>query len=451
MDGLKKRLKESLQAKLAVTLSLLILVAAGAAGIFAFVSAFEEAHEFQDDMLRQISALVERQQLALNPSAARGNARRHDEDARVIVQRLDGADHPLALDGAAGLSLPATLRDGLQTLEVKGDGFRVLIKTTSNGERLAVAQSSAFRNELARDSAVRTVLPFLILVPILLLIVANLVRKMFSPIAALALEVDKRDERELHALAVESVPLEVRPFISAINRMLARVEKAVEAQRRFVADAAHELRSPLTALSLQAERLANADMPAPAQERLKPLRQGIERSRNLLDQLLALARAQSAPGNTAAPLSVTAVYRRVVEDLMPLAQAKDIDIGVQGEGDVEVLANELDIVTVVRNLVDNAIRYTPEGGKVDLSVYAEQGRAVIEVLDSGPGIPPAERAAVLAPFYRTLGTGQIGAGLGLSIVKAIADRLGAEVRLGCAGDGQSGLRISILLPLPRPA
>jgi two-component system OmpR family sensor kinase len=143
----------------------------------------------------------------------------------------------------------------------------VLVKTTASGERIAVAQESGFRNEIARD-ALRTVMPFLILVPVLLLIVADLVRKMFQPIAALSKEIDQRAEQELHPVEDRHLPVEVRPFAVAINRLLARVGQSMESQRRFVADAAHELRSPLTAMSLQAERLAEAEMSSVARERL---------------------------------------------------------------------------------------------------------------------------------------------------------------------------------------
>ena len=202
----------------------------------------------------------------------------------MIVQGLGEAGPSTAgVDAGGMLPLPATLSDGLHTLEVGSETFRVLVKTTAAGERIAVAQESGFRNEIARDGALRTVMPFLILVPVLLLIVADLVRKMFRPIAALSREIDQRAEQELHPVDDRHLPAEVRPFAVAINRLLTRVGQSMDAQRRFVADAAHELRSPLTALSLQAERLAAAEMSVLARERLTALSQGIERGRSLLD------------------------------------------------------------------------------------------------------------------------------------------------------------------------
>jgi two-component system OmpR family sensor kinase len=449
MDGFKRRLSESVQFKLSFTLSLAILVVAIVAGVFSFLSAFDEAHELQDDLLRQVAQLMDRQRLSPAPPTTDVHPKDVDEESRVIIQRLGEANPSEAsVDAGGTLSLPTTLADGLHTLEVGGETFRVLAKTTAAGERIAVAQEAGFRNEIARDGALRSVMPFLILVPVLLLIVADLVRKMFRPIAALSKEIDQRAEQELHPVEDRHLPVEVRPFAVAINRLLARVGQSMDSQRRFLADAAHELRSPLTALSLQAERLAEAEMSGLARERLTVLRQGIERGRNLLDQLLTLAKAQSSTDTPESPVSVQGIYRRVLEDLMPLAEARHIDIGVEGTQDAEVWASELDMIVLVKNLVDNAIRYTPEGGTVDLSVGVSEGKAELRVQDSGPGIPLAERDRVFDPFYRTLGSEQIGTGLGLSIVQAIAHRIGADIRLDFVDEAhQTGLKVSVIAPM----
>ncbi|MEO9161683.1 MAG: ATP-binding protein [Casimicrobiaceae bacterium] len=447
MDSFKRRLNDSIQLKLSFSLSLAILVVAVVAGVFSFISAFNEAHELQDDTLRQIAALFNRQSLPSAPLGGDSRAKDSDEESRVIVQYLaDGSKSAVNGDAPGPLPLSVALLDGLHTLDVRGEPYRVLVKTTASGERIAVAQETGVRNEIARDSALRTVMPFLILVPILLLIVGYLVRKMFRPLSALSTEIDQRAEQELHPVEDFHLPVEVRPFVVAINRLLARVAQSMDAQRRFVADAAHELRSPLTALSLQAERLSEAEMSGPARERLIALRQGIERGRNLLEQLLTLAKAQAVPPSLNSPVSVQHIYRRVLEDLMPLAEAKHIDIGVEGEQDAQVLVNEFDLTAVVKNLVDNAIRYTPEGGRVDLSVLSADGNATLQIKDSGPGIPMGERERVFDPFYRALGSNQAGSGLGLSIVKAISDRIGAEVRLAFSDEAkQSGFCVFVVV------
>jgi len=451
MDGFKRRLNESIQHKLSFSLSVAILVIGSLAGIFSFVSAFQEANELQDDTLRQVAALFDRQKLAPHREEDHSQMPITDEETRVVVQHLADSAHVVGKgDGQPILPLPSNLPDGLQTVEIEGENFRVLVKLTQLGERLAVAQETGVRDENARDSALRTLMPLLILVPILLLLVADLVRKMFRPIAELSTDLDARAKEDLQPIAQDGLPVEVRPFAAAINRLLGRVDMSMQAQRRFVADAAHELRSPLTAMSLQAERLAEAEMSAEAHERLAALQRGIERDRKLLDQLLSLAKAQSTPDLPQSPVSVQGIYRGVLEDLMPQAEAKHIDIGVEGTQDAQVLVSELDLVAVVKNLVDNAIRYTPDGGRVDLSVSVQDGRATLKIEDSGPGIETGERIRVFDPFYRTLGSDQVGSGLGLSIVKAIADRIGAEVQLAYSDEEkQSGLSVSVVVPIAR--
>ncbi|RKS27968.1 two-component system OmpR family sensor kinase [Pseudomonas sp. WPR_5_2] len=449
MDGFKKRLGESVQLRLSVALSLAILIIAFVAGVFAYVSAFDEAHEMQDDTLRQMAELFDRQQMTLKYPE---NPVEEDDETRIIVQYLaDGSQASGNDDVGTPLPFPTTLADGLSTVPIAGEAFRVLVKTTRQGQRIAVAQETGARDTDARASALRSVLPFLILLPVLLLVVSDLVRKLFRPIATLSSEIDRRDEQELHPIDEQHLPVEIRPFVVAINRLLKRVAQSMETQRRFVADAAHELRSPLTALSLQAERLAAADMSAPARERLLKLRRGIERGRNLIDQLLTLARVQSASG-LALPTAVSVhdVYRRVLEDLWPLAEVKHLDIGVEAGEDVRVMIHDADLLAVVKNLVDNAIRYTPEGGRVDLSVTLENGAALLQIKDSGPGIASEEQERVFDPFYRSLGTQVSGSGLGLSIVKAIMDRTGARVRLGFTDERERrGLCVSLWLTVSR--
>ena len=450
MDGFKKRLSESVQLRLSVALSLTIVLVAVAASAFVFVSALDEAHELQDDTLRQVAMLYDRQHMTLHypeGPALEGD----DEESRVIIQHLADGSQALANgDETLPLPLPATLVDGLATVDVGGEAFRVQVHSTSRGERIAVAQEVGARDKDARESAWRSLLPFLILFPVLLLVVGDLVRKLFRPIASLAAEIDRRGEQLLHPIDEQHLPAEVRPFVVAINRLLARVAQAMDGQRRFVADAAHELRSPMTALSLQAERLAACSLQVSARERLLPLCQGIERSRQLIDQLLSLAAAQAAVPRPQARIGVHAVYRRVLEDLLPLAEQKHLDIGVEGSADVQLLINPMDLFTLIKNLVDNAIRYTPAGGTIDLCLAQTDTCVCLQVKDSGPGISVEEHDRVFDPFYRTLGSGETGSGLGLSIVRAIAERVGARVALGFTDEtSRRGLCVSLWFPCAR--
>jgi two-component system OmpR family sensor kinase len=430
MDGFQERLRLSLQWRLSWWLAVAMLLVAALAAAVSYLTALDEANEMQDQTLRQIGALYGADRL---PVAG-------------AIQFIGDDEAPVMLLGlrrtsAAGL---AALPDGMHRASMNGVACRVLLRTVSPGLRLAVGQAIAFRDEIANHSALRTLLPLLLLVPLLPLLVVLLVRRLFLPVAVLAREADQRSEHELQALAPDFLPLELRPFVVAINRLLARVEKSMHQQRRFVADAAHELRSPLTALSLQAEALAVTALPAAATERIEALHLGIERSRVLLDQMLALARAQTILPRTAAPVPVLDIFRRVLEDLMPLAEARQIDIGVEAADDPRISGDPVDLLMLVKNLADNAIRYSPAGGKVDLCTHADGGQVVIEVCDRGPGIAPAQRERVFDPFFRVLGSEQSGSGLGLSIVAEIARRMGATVRLDWTDAAQmQGLRVSV--------
>lgn len=452
MDGLKGRLNDSIRLRLSLWLSIAILVFAVIAGVISFGAAFDEAHELQDDVLRQVAALVDNNNLPASEFRNIQAPQTSGEDARVVVQRLAMAPPPGSgvSDGDDKLPLPLTLTmpDGLATVTVGGEPYRVLAKTLKSGERIAVAQETDVRDEIARTSAIRTVMPLVAFVPVLLLVVGWLVRRIFRPVASLSREIDQRQYSELHAVPTEHLPNEIRPFLQAINNLLSRVATSVDAQHRFVADAAHELRTPLTALSLQAERLADAPMSQTASERLIELRHGIERNRHLLDHLLTLSGVQATQQDAQARTdSVLTVFRHTLETLYPLAEAKQIDIGIDEHGDVALPVSEADLGVLVKNLVDNAIRYTPPGGRIDLVLESNARQTVLSVRDTGPGIPPQERERVFDPFYRILGTAQMGSGLGLSIVKAIADKFGARVHFSYTDEStHRGLSVSVIVP-----
>lgn len=429
MDGIQRSVTASLQFKLSAWIACVILGIALAAGIFSFISAFMEANELQDDQLRQVAALIDQNTI---PSASdmtdlEYKALQIDSEARIIIQELKPTSANITV---SELMFPVSLPDGIQTLKIKHDHWRVYVKTLHTGHRVALAQDTALRDEIARDGALRTLLPFIILIPVLVGMTSILIQRMLKPVRLLADSIDTRSEQELGSLRVDDVPSEIKPFIDAINRLLLRVARSIEIQQRFVADAAHELRSPLTALSLQAEGLEASDMPIETKVRVNKLREGLKRARSLLEQLLALARVQEQQKTLiTTTVSVQHVFRRVLEDLMPLAEAKNIDIGVLNSTDVSITANETDLFTLVKNLADNAIRYTPNNGQIDLDVTIQNGRTIITVQDTGPGIPIEEQARVFDPFYRVLGNDEIGSGLGLSIVKTIVERMNGRIFL----------------------
>jgi two-component system OmpR family sensor kinase len=287
-------------------------------------------------------------------------------------------------------------------------------------------------------------MPILILVPVLLLLVTVLVRQMFKPLRALSNELGRRPENDLGQLNHAGLPSEVWPFVAEINELLLRMGRSMALQRRFIADAAHELRSPLTAMSLRAERLAATAMPAEARLRLGALIAGLRRTRVLLDQMLTLARTQETGRAETGKVSLEQAIREVLEDLVPLAEVKNIDLGVIGGVDAQVEAQLVDLKLLVKNLIDNAIRYTPDGGRVDITVGSENGSAPLQVDDTGPSIPLDERDRVFDPFYRVLGNGEMGSGLGLAITRTVAATMGARIELSDACPVKQGLRARVI-------
>ena len=449
MDGFKRKLTQSLQYKLSAWLCVTIIAMAIVGGTFSFATAFEEANELQDDQLKQVAALIHGQVVPLvmqkTGKVAFANASVLDTDPefRIVVQIIKPTGIDVLVANQRPLLLPVDVLDGIQTVTIRGEAWRIFVKTLNPQQRVAVAQLIQVRDEVAQESAMATIIPFMVLIPVLLILVSYLIREMFKPVATIAIDLDKRSEQDLHAIDETNLPSEVLPFVVAINRMLTRVGESVEQQRRFVADAAHEMRTPLTALSLQLERLEAVEMSEPAKQRLSALKNGLERTRLLLNQLLAFARAQQVNNEGKTEISLQHVIRRVLEDLMPLADAKHIDIGVVSEFDATVSVQAFDLAALIKNLVDNAIRYTPDGGKVDLLLARNLEKITLKIVDTGPGISEAERERVFDPFYRVLGNEQTGSGLGLSIVKTIATRIGAKIELSSVNEN-SGLCVTVI-------
>jgi len=413
----------SLQQRLSVWLSMAIVVIGLLAGGVSFWLAYNEAQEFQDDSLRQIASLVDADRLPSDGQRSAG-AIDNDPEARIVVQRLSASEDRTS----AQLALPENMKRGFHTLDIGGAQWRVYIRTLKSGERIAVAQETQVRSEAAQDSALRTLLPLVALIPLLVFFSRRLVGVSLAPVRALAKVADAQSENTPAALPTAHVPDEIAPFVQSINRLLERINRLMEQQRRFIADAAHELRTPLTALSLQAQNLERADSLEACKERLLPLKTGLERSRHLLDQLLGLARQQAGTGKLQ-QVDLVDIAQTVIEEVFPLAEMKRIDLGLEQQGKVLIDADVSAIHMLLRNAVDNALLYTPEGGEVTVRVRSDEDEGILEVIDNGPGIPKEERERVFDAFYRVPGSHDGGSGLGLAIVRNIAERLGGTVRL----------------------
>jgi two-component system OmpR family sensor kinase len=434
----------SLRGRLFIGLAVFVLMTGVAAGVVTFVWAFDEAIELQDAILLQVGALAAGNRLHMDPGAQPGV----DAEARVVIEELPSTEETPP-PRASLLPLPANVPEGLQTVGRDPHRYRVLVRTRGDGSRVAVAQLTAYRADIARGSALRTVVPFAVLVPCLMLLIGVLINSSFRPVARLAARLDASEADSPARLPLESMPEELRPFIESINRLLGRIATMLEQQRRFVADAAHELRSPVTALSVQAGNLDHADLPEESRQRLAALRTGIRRTAHLLEQLLALAKYES---HGAGPQTVAfdQVARGVVADLMSTAQSRAIDVGFERIESVSVRADATALAVLTRNLIDNALRYTPDGGRVDIHIYAEGPRAVLRVEDSGPGICDEDLAHIFEPFFRGQRSNGDGTGLGLSIVRRIVERLAGSITLENIPLPQGpGLRVVVTIPVAR--
>ena len=302
---------------------------------------------------------------------------------------------------------------------------------------------------MALTAAIRMLIPLLLLLPTMALLIWMFVSRSLSPLDKLAFAVTSRTAAVLDPLSEQQVPIEVLPLVQSLNGLLNRLGHALQTQRAFVADAAHALRTPFTALQLQAQLVERAGDDSTRAEAITELKLGLKRMTHVIQQLLILARSE--PDSVARQTRETdlgQLARFVVGELSAVAGDKKIDIGALTPVEQILVCGETEALhTMISNLLENAIRYTPMGGRADVSVGINEGRPYLEVVDSGPGIPAEEREKVFDRFYRSEGTTEPGTGLGLAIVKAIADSHGAKVFLGDSPLG--GLAARVEFPQPK--
>ena len=429
-------LKQSLQVRISIALILMFLPLSIIAGAFSYYQTYHEAEELQDDLLRQTAAYI-------NPKTT--DYTQIGSENHILIQTFGQEDT---------VPLSDTLGEGFHT--IKGsvdddddddddDEYRAYIRQTPQG-KIAVLQETEYRYDLAATAAYQSVLPLLIALPLMILLTVWITYRAMRPVKTLSASLGQRRSDDLSPLDGEGVPSEIQGFVTAINQLLQRTGENIRRQQRFIADAAHELRSPLTALSLQAERLTKLPQSDEAREQTGLILQSIQRNRHLLEQLLTHARAQgSETQRNLTDISLQAQFRRVLQELMPLALDKQQDIGVAVENDLRIRVDDTEIYTLIKTFTDNAIRYTPAGGRIDIGFSETPTTLTIWVEDDGPGIPAAERSRVTDAFYRILGTEQQGTGLGLSIADTIAKRYGGKLILADSRNFAHGLLIQAQL------
>ena len=428
----------SIRRQLLVGLLAVVVIVGLVAAWGVYQRAYDELSELLDYQLRQMALSLRDQSFV--PFASEPSGFNENFDFAIQVWSEDGIRLYFSRPQSG---LPNRARLGYETVETSDGDWRVFT-IQQRGQTLQVAQPMAIRKRLAAAAALRTLAPFLLLLPVLGLLIWFIVGRGLRPLVSVAGAVKVRTPAALHPLPDSRLPEEIQPLVTALNDLLSRLEGALGAQRQFVADAAHELRTPLTALRLQVQLAERAQAPLDRAAAFDKLKQGLERTTHLVEQLLTLARQEpEAAREPLAPVELGGVVLEVVAALEPLATAKSVDLGVTQNEAGTIHAAREGVRSLLMNLVDNAVRYTPPGGRVDVAAYREGDSPVLSVIDTGPGIPPDDRERVFDRFYRRAGSGAAGSGLGLAIVRNIAERHGAQLMLD-EGPGGKGLAVRVI-------
>uniref|UniRef100_C5CPC2 histidine kinase n=1 Tax=Variovorax paradoxus (strain S110) TaxID=543728 RepID=C5CPC2_VARPS len=447
----------SLRTQLLFWLVTLHLVAAALTAWFTFVAYGDLVHNALDEQMRLVADSYAGSDPPRTPRSLDGNAALVRGAFVVQLWSADGRTlrasswPPLAvvpLQPQPGFSdasadAPAPSRWRVFTAEA---GPR------ADQPRVQVLQNEDYRRRRALRRALLEGLPIALLLPLALLILWLIVSAASRSLRAVARDVASQDERRPTELSLARVPDEIAPLVQAFNQLLSRMRSAFATQRRFVQDAAHELRTPMAAIGLQIENL-RAHVPAgEATERFNQLEAGVTRAQHLIEQLLSLSR-QDAPGRPmpGEPVDIETLLRESVSQLMVLADARRVDIGFEGSIAPVVQAPAAELRSVFDNLIDNALRYAPEGGVVDVRLHEVDGHAVVDVLDNGPGIPASAIGRVFDRFFRVPGAPVGGSGLGLAIARTAAERHGLRIELRNRDEAEEGGSPGLLARVHLPA
>lgn len=438
--SLKSRLLWYVMAAIALTAAFQVYMA--------FQTTIHETDELFDYQMQQVAfSLRPATQGAGLSAAGMRMDNDNDEDDEFVIQIWAPNDvQPFHSNDQTRLLTRTP--EGFSSIQLQGKLFRVFA-LVSGDHLIQVAQEVGIRDRMAGKLALRTVAPMLATVPLLLFLVWRGVSVAFAPMARITSQLANRRGNQLQSLSSEGLSREVAPFVEEVNRHYERVRHTLESQRLFLADAAHELRSPIAALTLQLEVLNRTLETAQQDKAAQNLKAGISRAARVVEQMLAWENQQSAQTESRqrGPVDLTSVVKRTLQEIQDQAAAKHIEIkhhlavGQFVEGDFEMLS------ILVRNIVDNAIRYTPENGVIQVAIERRAQGLVLGVQDNGPGIPAGCLARVFDRFYRVPGSVGNGSGLGLAIVREIATFHHASVVMDPASEA-GGLNLQVTFPLP---
>ena len=425
-----------------------------AAAAWTWVDARHELDELLDSHLAQAAALLVVQQSHVDDDENEEEAPvLHKYAPRVAFQVFhEGA--LVARSGNAGLTPMSRETRGFDTVTLdNGDRWRVFATRGSKRDiQVYVGEQLDSRDGILRAVLRGMLLPSMLALPLLAALMWWAVRKAMAPLDALGHSLRSRAPDSTVPLPRDSLPTEMRPMVDELNALLRRIEGMVASERRFTADAAHELRTPIAAIRTQAQVAMGAvDDADERRHALQNTLAGCDRAARLVDQLLTLARLD-APASAAASgrTDLSALARSVAADMAPQALARGQDLELQAPQPSPVPIDEVLPRVLLRNLLDNASRYAGDGARIAVSVAVVQGWVQLTVQDSGPGLSPAEMARLGERFFRVLGTAQTGSGLGWSIVRRIAQATGAQVEVTRSAS-LGGLQVQVSWPMAEPA
>ena len=434
----------SIRIRLTYWLMPILLIAGMAFAVPTWLNVHEEIDELFDKVLREAAYSLSHSNISQDVKPNTSGPASYS-DGIDLVSQIRGPDGRILFRSHSFSPLPQSEKLGYDIVNWQNQDWRIFNLKTDSGF-VQVAQTVQERRETANEITLHLLTPLLVLLPGLALLVGWAIGQGLAPLAQVAEAVAHRNPHSLEPIPNKGLPKEVGILVSALNALLSQLDQALSAQRQFTADAAHELRSPLTALSLQAQLAERATEPALRAQALQTLRQGIDRASHLVQQLLTLARLDPEAGDyPLTPLFLDDLARNVVADFAPQAANRHIDLGLSRADHVMVAGAEEALRILLSNLIDNAIRYSPADARIDVSVISEATAIRLEVNDTGPGIALDERNRVFDRFYRVLNSVESGSGLGLAIVRKIADQHQADIRL-TDGDGGIGMKVIVTFP-----
>lgn len=420
-----------------------VLVVWVAASLFTYFDAREEFEELLDAHLAQsASLLVAQSSHDLDEIETEHAPLLHKYSRRVAFQVWD-EERVLRLHSAnAPMQLLATKEQGYSDNIIDGKRWRVFSTLgAAENNLIQVAERTDVRDDLAESIAGNLLKPLLVSLPLLALLLWIAVSRSLRPLVKLTAEVGQREPENLHALEVTSAPAEVQPLIERLNQLFARMEASLQNERRFTADAAHELRTPVGGIKAQAQvALATID-DEQRRHALDNVILGCDRATRLIEQLLTLARIDNLGDDLTESCPLKAIAAEVIAQIAPMALKQDVRLELCAGEEHVINGNPLLLRVLLRNIIDNAVRHTPSGTEVKININTTAGLTCLSVTDSGQGIPEAELSRVAERFYRPVGTTASGSGLGLSIVKRIAEIHHATLDLKASS---TGLTVSLM-------